>query len=52
MATLVENFEVEQDVVTRSTERLGFSDWMALHRLPLPALRIRRSSIRLRRSRT
>jgi polyphosphate kinase len=39
VATLVENFEVEQDVVTRSTERLGFSDWMALHRLPLPALK-------------
>jgi polyphosphate kinase len=39
VATLVENFEVEQDVVMRSTERLGFSDWMALHKLPLPVLK-------------
>jgi polyphosphate kinase len=39
VATLVENFEVEQEIVTHSTERLGFTDWMALHRLPLPALK-------------
>jgi polyphosphate kinase len=36
---LVENFEVEEDIVTRSADRLDFSDWMALHRLPLPQLK-------------
>jgi polyphosphate kinase len=39
VTTLVENFEVDDDVVMRSSERLGFSDWMALTRLPLPALK-------------
>ena len=39
VTTLVENFEVEDDIVMRSSERLGFSDWMALHKLPLPALK-------------
>jgi polyphosphate kinase len=36
---LVENFEIENDVVTRTTNRLDYSDWIALHRLPLPALK-------------
>ena len=36
---LVENFEIEEDIVTRSTDRLDFSDWMALHKLPLPQLK-------------
>jgi polyphosphate kinase len=37
--TLVENFEVEEDIVVRTVDRLDYSDWMALHRLPLPHLR-------------
>ena len=36
---LVENFEIEDDIVVRSRDRLGFSDWMALHALPMPALK-------------
>jgi len=36
---LVENFEVEEDIVMRSSDRLGFADWMALHRLPRPDLK-------------
>jgi polyphosphate kinase len=36
---LVENFEVDDDIVIRSRDRLGFCDWAALHRLPLPALK-------------
>jgi len=30
---LVENFEVEEDVVVRTSERMGFADWSALTRL-------------------
>src|SRR5262249_20053267 len=36
---LVENFEVEDDIVMRSDDRLGFADWMVLHRLPRPDLK-------------
>jgi polyphosphate kinase len=36
---LVENFEVEDDIVMHSRDRLGFSDWRALHSLPLPTLK-------------
>jgi polyphosphate kinase len=36
---LMENFEIEDDIVFRSGDRLGFSDWMALHRLPIPSLK-------------
>ena len=36
---LLENFEIEDDVVMRTSERLDFSDWMGLHRLPLPHLK-------------
>jgi polyphosphate kinase len=39
---LIENFEVEDDeddIVVRSADRVGFSDWMALHRLPMPTLK-------------
>jgi polyphosphate kinase len=36
---LVENFEVEDEIVTRSAERLDLSDWMALHRLAIPQLK-------------
>jgi polyphosphate kinase len=35
---LMENFEIEDDIVVRSSDRLGFSDWMSLHRLPIPSL--------------
>jgi len=36
---LVENFEIEDDIVVRSTDRLGFADWLALHRQPFPSLK-------------
>jgi polyphosphate kinase len=36
---LVENFEVEDDDVSRTAARLGFSDWMQLTRLHRPALK-------------
>jgi polyphosphate kinase len=36
---LAENFEIEDDVIMRTASRLDFSDWMALHRLPLPHLK-------------
>jgi polyphosphate kinase len=36
---LVENFEIEADVVIRSTERVDFADWRALHKLPLAQLK-------------
>ena len=36
---LIENFEVDDDVVVRTTERVGFSDWHALTRLHRPALK-------------
>ena len=36
---LVENFEVEDDDVSRTPARLGFSDWMQLTRLHQPALK-------------
>ena len=37
--TLVENFEIGEDIVLRTSDRLDFSDWMALQRLPLPHLK-------------
>ena len=36
---LMENFEVEDDIVVRTADRLGFSDWMSLYRLPIPSLK-------------
>lgn len=36
---LIENFEIEEDVVARTAERLGFGDWHALTRLHRPALK-------------
>ena len=40
LETLCENFEIEDDgVVTRTDNRLDFSEWMSLHRLPLPHLK-------------
>lgn len=37
--TLVENFEVEDDVVEKTSARLDYSDWMALAKLPYPKLK-------------
>ena len=36
---LVENFEIEDDIVTHSRDRLAFADWRALLNLPLPTLK-------------
>ena len=36
---LVENFEVDEDVVLRTSDRLGFADWMELTGLHRPALK-------------
>jgi polyphosphate kinase len=36
---LLENVEIEDDVVTSTSERLGYSDWMSLYRIPLPHLK-------------
>jgi polyphosphate kinase len=36
---LIENFEIERDVVMRSSARLGFADWMALTRVERPKLK-------------
>ncbi len=39
LSILIENFEVDQDVVARATDRLGFGDWHALVKLHRPALK-------------
>jgi polyphosphate kinase len=36
---LIENFEITDDIVLHSRDRLGFSDWRALHALPIPTLK-------------
>jgi polyphosphate kinase len=36
---LVENFEVDEDVVVRTSERMGFGDWMELTALHRPRLK-------------
>lgn len=36
---LIENFEVDEDVVARTSERVGFGDWHALTKLHRPALK-------------
>jgi polyphosphate kinase len=36
---LMENFEVEDDVVMRTSDRMGFGDWHALTKLHRPALK-------------
>jgi len=36
---LVENFEIEEDIVTRTSERVGFGDWHALTKLHRPSLK-------------
>jgi polyphosphate kinase len=37
--TLVENFEVDDDIVEKTKARLDFSDWMALTKLPCAKLK-------------
>lgn len=39
LSILIENFEVGDDVVARTTERLGFGDWHELTSLHRPALK-------------
>jgi polyphosphate kinase len=39
LSILIENFEVDEDVVVRTTDRLGFGDWHALTKLHRPALK-------------
>ena len=36
---LIDNFEIHEDVVVRTSSRLGFGDWHQLARLPRPALK-------------
>jgi polyphosphate kinase len=36
---LIENFEIEEDIVTRTSERVGFGDWHALTKLHRPSLK-------------
>jgi polyphosphate kinase len=36
---LVENFEVGEDIVVRTSERMGFADWASLTRLHRPGLK-------------
>ena len=36
---LIENFEIERDVVMRSSTRLGFADWMSLTSVEQPKLK-------------
>jgi len=36
---LVENFEVEEDIVVRTAERMGFADWDTLTKIHRPALK-------------
>ncbi|MDP1570236.1 MAG: polyphosphate kinase 1, partial [Vicinamibacterales bacterium] len=39
LSILIENFEVDEDVVTRTSDRVGFGDWHALTKLHRPALK-------------
>ena len=39
LTILIENFEVDEDVVVRTTDRLGYGDWHALTKLHRPALK-------------
>ena len=39
LTTLIDNFQVDDDIVIRSSQRLDLADWIALHRLPLPHLK-------------
>jgi polyphosphate kinase len=39
LSILIENFEVEEDIVVRTSERMGFADWAALTKMHRPALK-------------
>ncbi|MDO8680047.1 MAG: polyphosphate kinase 1 [Acidobacteriota bacterium] len=39
LSILIENFEVDEDVVARTTDRFGYGDWHALTKLHRPALK-------------
>jgi polyphosphate kinase len=39
LGILVENFEIANDIVVHSKDRLGFADWRALLSLPMPTLK-------------
>ncbi|HJU43458.1 MAG TPA: polyphosphate kinase 1 [Vicinamibacterales bacterium] len=39
LSILIENFEVDEDVVVRTADRLGYGDWHALFKLHRPALK-------------
>jgi polyphosphate kinase len=39
LSILVENFEVEEDIVVRTSERMGFADWSSLTKMHRPALK-------------
>ena len=39
LSILVENFEIDDEIVMHSRDRLGFSDWRALLSLPMPTLK-------------
>ncbi len=39
LSILIENFEVDEDVVVRTTDRMGFGDWFELTTLHRPALK-------------
>jgi polyphosphate kinase len=39
LSILIENFEVDDDVVVRTTDRLGYGEWHALYKLHRPALK-------------
>jgi polyphosphate kinase len=36
---LVENFEIDDDVVVKTSERVGFAEWMQLHAIQRPQLK-------------
>jgi len=39
LSILIENFEVDEDVVARTTDRFGYGDWHSLTKLHRPALK-------------
>jgi polyphosphate kinase len=39
LSILIENFEVDEDVVVRTADRLGYGEWHALYKLHRPALK-------------
>jgi polyphosphate kinase len=39
LSILIENFEVDEDVVARTNDRLGYGDWHSIYKLHRPALK-------------